>query len=183
MSPTPTAAVGIDTIAVDRWTRTEAHSDVALEAQVVAAWEFESIETSHQRFLVRVVLPIAEYARIGGASILVGDFVLKFSLLFHRLGHTASCKASVDEIGLHIHLEQKIIANLSTADLFSVERADRHDASRWRASVGDRARGGHHAHVKAQRDCLLTGIVDTFDVIGTSAVSDQLGMLLYDQYE
>jgi hypothetical protein len=74
----------------------EAHAYVTLESYVVGTWEFERIETGQQRLCIRVVVPLAEYRRVGRASILVGYNVLVLDIVFDRFRHTASGVSSVD---------------------------------------------------------------------------------------
>jgi len=74
----------------------EAHSYVALETYVVGARELERVETGQQRLGVRVVIPLAKYCRVGGASVLVGHDVLVLDVVFDGFGHTASSKSAVD---------------------------------------------------------------------------------------
>lgn len=92
-----TTAVRVHAVAVDGRTRAEADANVTLEAQVVTAWELESVEARHERLLMRIIFPVAEDTGIGGATIGVCDFVLELALILHGLGHATSRKAAIDD--------------------------------------------------------------------------------------
>jgi len=74
----------------------ETHAYVTLESDVVGTREFERVETGQQRLGIRVVVPLAEYCRVGRASILVGYYVLVLDIVFDGFGDTASGVPSVD---------------------------------------------------------------------------------------
>ena len=181
--PAASAAVGVHAVTVDRRTGAKADANVALEAQIVARGELEGVEARHQRLLMRVVLPVAEDARVSGAAVLVCHLVAELTLLFHCFGDATASKAAVDKVRLDVHLEDEVVANFGAADLLSIQRADGHDAGRRRTGVGNRSRGGDHADVEAQCDGLLAGVVDALDVVGASAVGNQFGVLLNDQHK
>lgn len=84
---------------------------------------------------------------------------------------------------LYCDLEQQVVSNLGTADLFAVHRADLHLTSWWWTSVGDCSRCGNHADIESQRHCLFTGVVDTLDVVCPGAVRHKLGVFLDDQHK
>lgn len=79
-----------------RLTFSKAHSDVALESNIVAAGELEGVESGQQTLSVGIVLPLAKDGRIRGTAVLIGDQILILDGIFHCFGHTASGKASID---------------------------------------------------------------------------------------
>lgn len=80
----------------------ETHAYVTLESYVVGTWEFERVETGQQRLGIRVVVPLAEYCRVGRASILVGYYILVLDIVFDGFGNTASGVPSVDAYNTRI---------------------------------------------------------------------------------
>lgn len=180
---TPSSAKGVYTVAVYRWTRSEADSNVALESQVVAAGKLEGIEACHQHLVLRIVLPVVKYRPVGGTAVGVGHLVLRLFLIVHSLGNAATCKATIDLMWLNCDFEEQVVSDLSTADLLAVHSADLHLTSWWRTRVGDRARCGNHADIESQGHSLFTGVVDTLDVVRPGAVRHQLGVFLDDQHE
>jgi len=81
----------------------EAHAYVTLESYVVRTREFECVETGQQRLGVRVVVPLAEYRRVGRAPILVGYNVLVLYVVFNRFRHTAPGVSSIDAYNKRIY--------------------------------------------------------------------------------
>lgn len=80
----------------------ETHAYVTLESYVVGTREFERVETGQQRLGIRVVVPLAEYCRVGRASILVGYYVLILDIVFDGFGNTASGVPTVDAYNTRI---------------------------------------------------------------------------------
>lgn len=74
----------------------ETHAYVTLEPYVVRARELERVEAGQQRLGVRVVVPFAEYGRIGGASVLVRNYVFVLDVVFNRFRDTTPGVSSVD---------------------------------------------------------------------------------------
>lgn len=75
---------------------TEAHAYVALETYVIGTRELECVKTGQQRLGVGVVVPFAEYGRVGCAPVLVRHYVLVFYVVFNRFRYTTPGKSSVD---------------------------------------------------------------------------------------
>lgn len=73
----------------------EAHAYVALEAYVVGTRELKRVETGQQRLGVGVVVPFAEYSRVGRAPVLVGHYVLVFHVVLHSFRHATSGEPAV----------------------------------------------------------------------------------------
>lgn len=84
---------------------------------------------------------------------------------------------------LDVHLQHEIVTDLGRVDLLTGAGDDLHQTRRRRSGVRYRASRGQHGHVKAQRDVLLSRIVNAPYVIGLSFVRDQFRMFLYDQHE
>jgi len=87
----------------------EAHAYVTLESYVVGTWEFKRVETGQQRLGVRVVVPLAEYRRVGRAPILVSYNVLVLYIVFNRFRHTAPGVSSVDAYNKRIYHYRLIV--------------------------------------------------------------------------
>jgi hypothetical protein len=177
------SAEGVVASAVHRLTFSEAHSDVALEPDVVAAREFESVEAGQQALSVGVVFPFAEDGGICGAAVLVCHQVLVFDVVFHSFGHTTSGEASVDGSRLYVYLQHEVVTDFGRVNLLACRSHDLHQTSGWRASVCDGSCCGQHRHVEAQCYVLFAGLVDALDVISLGFVRHQFGMLLDYQYE
>jgi len=92
----------------------EAHSYVTLESYVVGTREFERVEAGQQRLGVRVVVPLAEYRRVGRTPILVGYYVLVLYIVFNRFRHTAPGVSSVDACNIRIGHYRFLIVSLLT---------------------------------------------------------------------
>lgn len=182
LTPAPSTK-GINAITVHRRTGSKADTNVALEAQVVAARELEGIETSHEHFVLRVVFPIVKNGSICGTAVGICHFVLRFFLVVHSLGNTAASEPTIDFMGLHCDFEQKVITDLGTANFLAIHCANLHLARGRRPSVGNGSRCCDHADVEAKGDCFFACVVDTLDVIGPGPVRHQLGMLLDDKDE
>jgi hypothetical protein len=181
--PTLVTAHRHNTHHTHRLTFSEAHSDVALEPDVVAAREFESVEAGQQALSVGVVFPFAEDGGICGAAVLVCHQVLVFDVVFHSFGHTTSGEASVDGSRLYVYLQHEVVTDFGRVNLLACRSHDLHQTSGWRASVCDGSCCGQHRHVEAQCYVLFAGLVDALDVISLGFVRHQFGMLLDYQYE
>ena len=78
-----------------RLAASEAHPNVALEPDVVAAGELERVEASQEALGVGVVFPLSEDRGVGGAAVLISHEVLVLHVVFHRFGHTTPGEATV----------------------------------------------------------------------------------------
>jgi len=87
----------------------EAHAYVTLESYVVGTREFKRVETGQQRLGVSVVIPLAEYRRVGRAPILVGYNVLILDIVFNRFRHTAPGVSSVNAYNIRIYHYRLIV--------------------------------------------------------------------------
>lgn len=91
-----TGNVYCETIIIYRLAFAEAHAYIALEAYIVGTRELKRVETGQQRLGVTIVVPFAEYRRVGRTSVLVCHDVLVFNVVFDRFRNTAPGKPSVD---------------------------------------------------------------------------------------
>lgn len=120
-----------------RLTLSEANPDVALEPYVVAARELEGVEARLQALRVRIVVPLAEYSRIRGTTVLIGDQILILHHIFHGLRDAASREAAINRSRLYLHLQHKAVADFSGVNLFTRRGDNSHDARRWWTRIGN----------------------------------------------
>lgn len=88
--------IGEETLDNYRLTFSKADADVALESNIVAARELESVETGPQRLAISVMCPFAEYRWVSCAAVFVGYYIFVFHIIFHRFSHTIASESTVD---------------------------------------------------------------------------------------
>jgi len=177
---TATTPVSVYSITVDRLASAETDTNVALEADVVASREFESVEGGDKSSSFWMLCPSTEDGRISGTSIFVRN---QMGVVVVSHGIAAAGKTAIDTDGLDFDFEHERVSDNSTTDFLSGRQADLHGAHRWRAGVGNGAGRRQHGDIESNSHGFLWCVVDAANLISLGFECHQFRMFLDDEDE
>ncbi len=158
----------------------EADANVALESDVIAGREFESVESGDEDVSIGIQGPLTEDGGVSGATVLISN---QMCVVVVGYSVTAAGESTINSDGFDLDLKHETVSDDGAVDFVAGRQTDLHGTDRRWARVRDGAGRGQHGDVEADGDTLLGRVVDTAHTIGLGLEGHQLGMFLDDQDE